>query len=276
MQPLRLRKLSFSEQFIIRVYIPAPSPSVLNPPSLSCRCRLRGPRSSTPSAIWRCCWACTPAHSPTARRCRSPRRKRAISWELRFWEAASRDSSRRIPSRKRRTKLGRRAALREQRPRRPARRSSPPPTAPLPSSNPWLKVVLWWANTSKPFHCEFCRTGSNVIISTHFQDRQIAALLNLIDNYCRQHNLATHVEFQQEHPIQEAGRLLLSVLIKHLGIASSVLQIIDQGKFELIVPAFCAVQRGNRTISYTVIFSFPKLNGRHVLWRRFMRKQSGK
>lgn len=40
----------------------------------------------------------------------------------------------------------------------------------------------------------------------------------------------THMEFLPDHPVEEVGRLLLSVLIKHLGLASHVLRVIDRGR----------------------------------------------
>ncbi|XP_026277054.2 E3 ubiquitin-protein ligase HERC2 [Frankliniella occidentalis] len=66
------------------------------------------------------------------------------------------------------------------------------------------------------------------LAESRIMDRQIGALLSLVERYCQQHGLVTHVEFLPDHPVEEVGRLLLSVLIKHLGLASHVLRIIDR------------------------------------------------
>jgi radical SAM superfamily enzyme YgiQ (UPF0313 family) len=97
------------------------------------------------------------------------------------------------------------------------------------------------------------------------QDRQIAALLSLVERYCQQHGLVTHVEFLPDHPVEEVGRLLLSVLIKHLGLSSHVLRVIDRGKSQTSLDEMgkdlnVFLHRSEREL-YLISVSFAMLTG---------------
>jgi E3 ubiquitin-protein ligase HERC2 len=39
-----------------------------------------------------------------------------------------------------------------------------------------------------------------------------------------------HGDFPADHPVDEVGRLLMALLIKHLGLGFQVIALIDQGK----------------------------------------------
>lgn len=59
-------------------------------------------------------------------------------------------------------------------------------------------------------------------------DLQVNALFTIIDRYSKQQHFMAHVDFSIEHPVEEVGRLLTAVLIKHLYLGSIVLSLIEK------------------------------------------------
>nr|CAD7602466.1 unnamed protein product [Timema genevievae] len=60
------------------------------------------------------------------------------------------------------------------------------------------------------------------------KDSYVQCYLSLVERHCKQHHLMIPGDFSQEHPVQEVGRLLTAVLIKHHGLGALVLALIEQ------------------------------------------------
>lgn len=58
-------------------------------------------------------------------------------------------------------------------------------------------------------------------------DSQVDALIDIIDRYCKQQHFMAHVDFSMEHPVEEVGRLLTAILIKHLQLGQIVLSLVE-------------------------------------------------
>ncbi|XP_068082847.1 E3 ubiquitin-protein ligase HERC2 [Anabrus simplex] len=61
-----------------------------------------------------------------------------------------------------------------------------------------------------------------------FTDPFVQAFLGVLERHCKHHHLMTHGDFSHEHPVEEVGRLLTAVLIKHLGLGYQVVAVVDQ------------------------------------------------
>ncbi|XP_049844846.1 E3 ubiquitin-protein ligase HERC2 [Schistocerca gregaria] len=59
-------------------------------------------------------------------------------------------------------------------------------------------------------------------------DPYVQTFLAIVECHCKIHHLMSHGEFSPEHPVEEVGRLLMAVLIKHLGIECQVIDLIEQ------------------------------------------------
>lgn len=94
------------------------------------------------------------------------------------------------------------------------------PTEPLPkvkcSENPYLTN----RDKSGPF--------LEALAESKLQDNNIASFLQLVDSYCKQHHLTLHMDFPSDHPIEEVSRLLLALLLKHLGLGNMCLKLAEQ------------------------------------------------
>ncbi|XP_052796353.1 E3 ubiquitin-protein ligase HERC2-like isoform X2 [Mya arenaria] len=62
------------------------------------------------------------------------------------------------------------------------------------------------------------------------QEPGVKSFLIMMDRYTRQHHLGLPIEFTQDHPVEEVGRLLLAVLIKHHDLAHVVLGLVEHGQ----------------------------------------------
>lgn len=75
-------------------------------------------------------------------------------------------------------------------------------------------------------------------------DPQVNAFFTIIDRYCKQQHFMAHVDFSVEHPVEEIGRLLTAVLIKHLHLGSVIISIVEnevKNIVEDIPKEFCDV-----------------------------------
>nr|CAD7427832.1 unnamed protein product [Timema monikensis] len=72
------------------------------------------------------------------------------------------------------------------------------------------------------------RSTSSKIDLVVSQDSYVQCYLSLVERQCKQHHLMIPGDFSQEHPVQEVGRLLTAVLIKHHGLGALVLALIEQ------------------------------------------------
>lgn len=66
------------------------------------------------------------------------------------------------------------------------------------------------------------------LAETHKTDTYVQAFLAIVDRYCKTNNLLSHVYFCGDHPVEEIGRLLMSVIIKHLALGHQTIALIDQ------------------------------------------------
>lgn len=58
----------------------------------------------------------------------------------------------------------------------------------------------------------------------------MATFISMIEHFSKANNFLTHTEFSFDHPVEEIGRVLLAVLIKHQGLGYHVLSLIDKCK----------------------------------------------
>ena len=60
------------------------------------------------------------------------------------------------------------------------------------------------------------------------QDPKVKVCIRLIDRLCRENHLVIHMNFPDDHPVEEVGRVLLALLIKYQGIESLIEQLVEQ------------------------------------------------
>lgn len=66
------------------------------------------------------------------------------------------------------------------------------------------------------------------LAENHKTDTYVQSFLNIIDRFCKTNNLLSHVDFCCDHPVEEIGRLLMAVIIKHLALGYQTLALVDQ------------------------------------------------
>jgi E3 ubiquitin-protein ligase HERC2 len=79
-------------------------------------------------------------------------------------------------------------------------------------------------------HNENLGSHIELVIFNVFQDPYVCAFLSIVERHCKVHHLMMHGDFPADHPVEEVGRLLMAVLIKHQGFGFQVIALIDQGK----------------------------------------------
>ncbi|XP_012287916.1 E3 ubiquitin-protein ligase HERC2 [Orussus abietinus] len=70
------------------------------------------------------------------------------------------------------------------------------------------------------------------LAETHKTDAYVQAFLTIVDRYNKANNLLSHVDFSGDHPVEEIGRLLTAVIIKHLALGHQTIALIDQEVME--------------------------------------------
>ncbi|GAB6021505.1 E3 ubiquitin-protein ligase herc2 [Chamberlinius hualienensis] len=66
------------------------------------------------------------------------------------------------------------------------------------------------------------------LAESRLNDISVKTFLSVIGHYCREMHLIVHMEFPLDHPVEEVGRLLLAVLIKHHNLSSLAVSIVEQ------------------------------------------------
>jgi E3 ubiquitin-protein ligase HERC2 len=66
-----------------------------------------------------------------------------------------------------------------------------------------------------------------MLIENRLQDQRLKVFLGLIERLCRQQHLIIHLNFPQDHPVEEVGRVLLAVLIKYQGLENLVSKMVE-------------------------------------------------
>ena len=57
-------------------------------------------------------------------------------------------------------------------------------------------------------------------------NQYLRILLALLDRLSKQHNMPMHMDFPTDHPVEEVGRQLLAVFLKHSGLVNSVVEMV--------------------------------------------------
>ncbi|GIY59956.1 e3 ubiquitin-protein ligase HERC2, partial [Caerostris darwini] len=56
------------------------------------------------------------------------------------------------------------------------------------------------------------------IVENRLNESLVKKFLHLIQEFSREHHITVHLNFPADHPVEEVGRLLIAVLLKHLGL----------------------------------------------------------
>ncbi|KAF5270348.1 hypothetical protein FQR65_LT05536 [Abscondita terminalis] len=67
----------------------------------------------------------------------------------------------------------------------------------------------------------------NALAESHLSDSYVIAFLAIVEQHSKQNNFLTRVDFSFEHPVEEIGRVLYAVILKHLGLGYILLPILD-------------------------------------------------
>lgn len=110
--------------------------------------------------------------------------------------------------------------------RKRSNRTNFPWTESTPSSTPWRKVVCRWAFFRFPMRAFIL----NIVFLLFAQDSYVIAFLAVVEQHCKQNHFLTRVDFSFEHPVEEIGRVLFAVLLKHLGLGYILIPILDACK----------------------------------------------
>ncbi|XP_050303138.1 E3 ubiquitin-protein ligase HERC2 [Anthonomus grandis grandis] len=81
----------------------------------------------------------------------------------------------------------------------------------------------------KRFHLPIDRINSfiNALAESRLSDQYVIAFLAVVEQYSKANNYLTRVDFSFEHPVEEIGRVLFAVLLKHLGLGYVLLPVLD-------------------------------------------------
>ncbi|XP_052077229.1 E3 ubiquitin-protein ligase HERC2-like isoform X2 [Mytilus californianus] len=69
------------------------------------------------------------------------------------------------------------------------------------------------------------------LVEGRITDHNVKTFLAIMEKYCKHHNLL-NIHFSHEHPIEEVGRLLLAVLLKHDDLGHAALSLVEYGQTE--------------------------------------------
>ncbi|XP_043274810.1 E3 ubiquitin-protein ligase HERC2 isoform X2 [Venturia canescens] len=68
----------------------------------------------------------------------------------------------------------------------------------------------------------------HALAENHKTDTNVHTFLAMIDKYNKSNFLLSHVDFCSDHPVEEIGRLLMAVTIKHLALGYQTLEMVEQ------------------------------------------------
>ncbi|KAL3879973.1 hypothetical protein ACJMK2_032247, partial [Sinanodonta woodiana] len=115
---------------------------------------------------------------------------------------------------------------------------TPTSSATTPGATPTREVQ---GTMSEDKEALFDRQASIVDVSQTFlqsladsksNDNVVKTFLNIMDSCCRHHHLVLPFHFTPEHPVEEVGRLLLAVLIKHHDLGHVAMGLVEHGQGE--------------------------------------------
>ena len=61
----------------------------------------------------------------------------------------------------------------------------------------------------------------------NLSNQYLKILLGLLDRLSKQHSMPMHMDFPQEHPVEEVGRQLFAVFLKHTGLVNTVVEMVE-------------------------------------------------
>ncbi|XP_074649618.1 E3 ubiquitin-protein ligase HERC2-like [Tubulanus polymorphus] len=67
------------------------------------------------------------------------------------------------------------------------------------------------------------------LAESRVQEDHVKVFLGYVERYCRHHHLITPITFPSDHPVEEVGRLLMAVLLKHSDLGHVALSLVDHG-----------------------------------------------
>ncbi|CAG5129600.1 unnamed protein product, partial [Candidula unifasciata] len=79
---------------------------------------------------------------------------------------------------------------------------------------------------------DMARSFLHALAESRLQDLTVKMFLAMVDKYCRTHHLLFPFDFPSDHPVEEVGRLLMAVLLKHCDLGYVVLSMIEHGQGE--------------------------------------------
>ncbi|KAF7266968.1 hypothetical protein GWI33_019752 [Rhynchophorus ferrugineus] len=81
----------------------------------------------------------------------------------------------------------------------------------------------------KSFQLPIDRINSfiSALAESRLSDQYVIAFLAVVEQHSKANNYLTRVDFSFEHPVEEIGRVLFAVLLKHLGLGYILLPILD-------------------------------------------------
>ena len=66
-----------------------------------------------------------------------------------------------------------------------------------------------------------------LIDNSKLQDQKLKVFLAMLERLCRDNHLLIHMNFPEDHPVEEVGRFLLAVLIKYQGLEQVINKMIE-------------------------------------------------
>ncbi|CAH1776574.1 unnamed protein product, partial [Owenia fusiformis] len=77
--------------------------------------------------------------------------------------------------------------------------------------------------------CDVSRPFLQALLESQLTDHSVRTFLSYVQRYCKNHYLVTPIDFPQDHPVEEVGRLLLAVLLKHNDLGHVALSLAEHG-----------------------------------------------
>ncbi|GFN81530.1 E3 ubiquitin-protein ligase herc2-like, partial [Plakobranchus ocellatus] len=92
-------------------------------------------------------------------------------------------------------------------------------------------------NKERQHHAEQASTDVarpflHALAESRIQDPAVKTFLAMVDKFCRCHHLLFPFNFPSDHPVEEVGRLLLAVLLKHCDLGYVVLSLVEHSQTE--------------------------------------------
>ena len=64
--------------------------------------------------------------------------------------------------------------------------------------------------------------------NSKLQNQKLKVFLSMLERLCRDNHLLIHMNFPEDHPVEEVGRVLMAVLLKYQGLEKTVHDLIDR------------------------------------------------